>query len=694
MKKITKLFSVLLVIAMLAGIVFCVPFTVNSAVIEDNVVGSGLSLEQLKNKFPQGKYWNHTLNGANNPDTYTSTPCPSNHAYVDTCMHFANASQCCGFAKKLAYDVYGSYPPNWSIGSINNVKAGDIIHYSTSSSWGHWVMVINRSGNTLTFGECNYDNRCGISWNRTSTISQIAAKSPTIYVAPSELKNNNGNNPTGCVDSISGTTGAIKISGWAFDIDDINAQLNIHVYIGGDSGDPNAEGFGWITANTYRPDVNSVYSSGEYHGYDVIVPTIKTGIQNVYVYAINVGGGSNVLIGSGVVNIAPDIDKPIIQRTYLSEITNDSYRVCVVPKDNVGIKNVKVATWTKEDQSDIIWHNCLFNGYETYYIDLNRSDYSSVSNSFYNNHIYVYDYAGNYNSVALNMDYKVNSDTGKTISNGEYRIVTAVDLNKAIDIDCGQSANGTNIQIYSNLNEPNQTFDIEYIDNGLYTIISHSNGKSLDVNGDTYLPGTNVVLSQFHNGYNQQWIIKSESDGYYHIVAHSNGLALDVAGGNNENKTNVQVYSMNDTPAQKWKFRRVIKPEMVNMKDITLNKTNSGINAEVNVTVDGTKLILNKDYKIELKYDVQKKSGLIAVTGIGDYCDTVSSSFKLKIGDVNFDSLIDIVDATEIQKHIVNINELSDEQLAVADVNGDGNINVIDATQIQKYIVNLISELG
>ena len=202
MKKITKLFSVLLVIAMFAGIVFCVPFTVNSAVIEDNVVGSGLSLEQLKNKFPQGKYWNHTLNGANNPDTYTSTPCPSNHAYVDTCMHFANASQCCGFAKKIAYDAYGSYPPNWSIGSINNVKAGDIIHYSTSSSWGHWVMVINRSGNTLTFGECNYDNRCGISWNRTSTISQIAAKSPTVYVAPSELKNNNDVSQSYWYDSI------------------------------------------------------------------------------------------------------------------------------------------------------------------------------------------------------------------------------------------------------------------------------------------------------------------------------------------------------------------------------------------------------------------------------------------------------------------------------------------------------------
>ena len=48
------------------------------------------------------------------------------------------------------------------------------------------------------------------------------------------------------------------------------------------------------------------------------------------------------------------------------------------------------------------------------------------------------------------------------------------------------------------------------------------------------------------------------------------------------------------------------------------------------------------------------------------------------------------MDATLVQKYIVNLETLTDSQLNVADVNGDGEISVIDATQIQKIIVNLV----
>ena len=63
-------------------------------------------------------------------------------------------------------------------------------------------------------------------------------------------------------------------------------------------------------------------------------------------------------------------------------------------------------------------------------------------------------------------------------------------------------------------------------------------------------------------------------------------------------------------------------------------------------------------------------------------------------GDVNCDGKVNVVDATEIQKYIVNKGALSQDGLAVADVNGDGNINVSDATLIQKYVVGLVDKLG
>ena len=61
-----------------------------------------------------------------------------------------------------------------------------------------------------------------------------------------------------------------------------------------------------------------------------------------------------------------------------------------------------------------------------------------------------------------------------------------------------------------------------------------------------------------------------------------------------------------------------------------------------------------------------------------------------KIGDVDGDGEVTVMDATLVQKYIVSLETLTDSQLNVADVNGDGEITVLDATQIQKIIVNLV----
>lgn len=67
---------------------------------------------------------------------------------------------------------------------------------------------------------------------------------------------------------------------------------------------------------------------------------------------------------------------------------------------------------------------------------------------------------------------------------------------------------------------------------------------------------------------------------------------------------------------------------------------------------------------------------------------------KPKLGDVNGDGEISIHDATELQKYLVELSTLNDEQLAVADTNGDKEISIHDATEIQKYLVELIPSLG
>lgn len=56
-------------------------------------------------------------------------------------------------------------------------------------------------------------------------------------------------------------------------------------------------------------------------------------------------------------------------------------------------------------------------------------------------------------------------------------------------------------------------------------------------------------------------------------------------------------------------------------------------------------------------------------------------------GDVDRDNELTVKDATEIQKYIVEISELDDEQLRLANIDGDEDITVMDATYIQKIIV-------
>lgn len=440
--------------------------------------------------------------------------------------------------------------------------------------------------------------------------------------------NKKGNNPTGYVDGISGGTGTVTVRGWTFDKDDPTKSLNVHVYIGGSVGTSGTEGYP-ISANVSRPDVDNVHHVGEFHGYDITIPTSKTGEQDVYIYAINIGGGENVELGHKRVNISADTEIPTFEKTYLSEITHDTYRVCAIPKDNVGIKKVRVATWTQSNQSDLIWHDATNNGYGTYFVDIKRSDYSNTSNSYYSNHVYAYDYAGNARSIAVNKDYRITSDTGKSVPEGEYRIVTAVNENRALDIYGAFTDNGTNVQIYSNLEDRVQTFDIKYIGDGFYTIFNTHANKPLDVNGDTYTSGTNIVISDYHNGANQQWMIKPSNDGYYYIIARSNDLALDVKGAVDADSTNVQAHTQNQSVAQKWKLRRVLNDSMVSIEDFTLKDISQGINPNITVTSDDKALIEGTDYTVSVTVNTDLKSGEVNVTGIGNYCDSVKKTFKI-----------------------------------------------------------------
>ena len=71
--------------------------------------------------------------------------------------------------------------------------------------------------------------------------------------------------------------------------------------------------------------------------------------------------------------------------------------------------------------------------------------------------------------------------------------------------------------------------------------------------------------------------------------------------------------------------------------------------------------------------------------------DLVIGQKKLILGDVNFDGVVDINDATYVQMAAAGLIEFDENQKAAADVNGDGVVDINDATYIQMFAAGIIT---
>lgn len=95
----------------------------------------------------------------------------------------------------------------------------------------------------------------------------------------------------------------VRIRGWALDRDDAGASIQVHAYVGGQAGAPNTEGHPFV-ANGALPEINSTIGVPGNHGFDATYAVSKSGNVPVCLYGINIGGGSNVLLGCRTVGIA------------------------------------------------------------------------------------------------------------------------------------------------------------------------------------------------------------------------------------------------------------------------------------------------------------------------------------------------------------------------------------------------------
>jgi len=147
-----------------------------------------------------------------------------------------------------------------------------------------------------------------------------------------------------------------------------------------------------------------------------------------------------------------------------------------------------------------------------------------------------------------------NAATATSITSGAYYSLININSGKALDAAGGNTANGTNVQIWTNNNTNAQKWKVIKNSDGTYKLINVNSGKALDVNNANTVNGTNVQIWTDNGTGAQKWKIIKNNDGTYKLINLNSNKALDVYSANSANGTNVDIWRDNSTVAQKWKL--------------------------------------------------------------------------------------------------------------------------------------------
>lgn len=244
------------------------------------------------------------------------------------------------------------------------------------------------------------------------------------------------------------------------------------------------------------------------------------------------------------------------------------------------------------------------------------------------------------------------------LSDNSYKIISLVD-DRALDVDdFGASGGGTNVQVYNNWDCTAQRFYI-YDIYGSYYIKPVCTDMVLDMSQTT---NNLEVWGRGEDWAPQKFDIQKTTN-----IIHP-AVSLNKKNYNLDEKVSVSASADGGVDyygVQVWKGDKVVYQESftANKLDIDCSKLGAG------------------DYGVFVS----------CVNNYGSI-NTETVQFHVTSGitnDIDLDNSVTVADATLLQKYVVGIATLTDDQKLLADCNGDGVINVRDATYIQKTIVKI-----
>ena len=503
----------------------------------------------------------------------------------------------------------------------SNPQPGDVVVYSgypaSSVLYGHIALCYAvSSGRPLTVDQ-NVGGTNGQGQAAAGKYCDWGTSGVACYIRPNF--SSSGNNPIGTLDQVqNNAAGGIRIRGWAFDPDQKDTSLDIHVYIGG-------TGVNMGKANLASSDVNSVHGLTGNHRFDWTVTTDKRGNQSVQIYAINVGGGSNAKIWDGTVNIT------------------DQSPIGTMDQVTGGTGSVRIRGWAfdPDAKANSIGIHVYIGGdigtgqgHDMGKTPLASSDVNSVY-GLTGNHRFDWTIATDKTgSVAVHV-YMINEGPGanKKLWSGS---VTVNAVTHAVTFNANGGSNapanqtktkGTILTLSKNVPvrdgyifkgwSTSTSGTVQYFPDGQYGLDQditlyavweqftkavipdayywitpkHATSTYIETLGGNKDNGTQLQIWQKHSGLSAQFQITRQSDGSYEMIGREFSMAVEVQGASREVGSKVNQYTDNNSDAQRWWLA-----DCGDGYYKLINKA-SGLVWDVQsaATANGTKLMQNRD---------------------------------------------------------------------------------------------------
>lgn len=148
------------------------------------------------------------------------------------------------------------------------------------------------------------------------------------------------------------------------------------------------------------------------------------------------------------------------------------------------------------------------------------------------------------------------------VAPGTYMIRSAIDTNAVVDVTGG--AAGANVQLYGESGSNGQIWIVNEYENGVTVIENAGSGKVLNVYGNQSVAGANVQ-QWFNDGSSAckwypepagQMMINGATVPTYHIrFMTGSGKVMDATGGQARPQTNIEIWDANGSAAQEWAFQ-------------------------------------------------------------------------------------------------------------------------------------------